>query len=410
MTGEVLFLAHRIPFPPDRGDKIRSHHLLKHLAQLAPVHVACFVDNSSDMAHEGDLATIARSYRLIDRKKSLPLAGLEALVKREAVSLAAFRSQSLKDYVAKLLSERPIETIYVFSGQMGQYVPEGFAGQVILDLVDVDSAKFEAYAPGMSQPMRWINEREGRLLKEEEQRLVERADEVLLVSDSEVELLRRRLLAPIAGSNKIRALSNGINSNFFNPALVAPEPELASSRGPHYVFTGQMDYPPNVTAALRVISRLLPAIREVMPEAQFHIVGRNPVPKLREYDGVKGCRVWGEVEDIRPFLLSADCVLVPLEIARGVQNKVLEAMAMGCAVVLSKQAATGIGATDQLHFLVADGDKPFVQAALQAVKEENRISLGEAARHFVVETKSWQAMLEPLADLVKAGLRRRQRL
>ncbi|MXP25333.1 TIGR03087 family PEP-CTERM/XrtA system glycosyltransferase [Altererythrobacter indicus] len=407
MKGEILFLAHRIPFPPDRGDKIRSHHILKRLAQMAPVHVACFADNTSDLASEGELATVTSTHRLVDRKKSLMLAGIEALLHGEPISLPAFRSLALQDYITRLLAEKRIDVIYVFSGQMGQYVPADFTGQVIVDLVDVDSAKFDAYAEDSSWPMSWVNRREGKLLKLEEQRLVERADDVLLVSEAEVNLLRERLPGDLAGSTKIRALGNGTNSNFFNPSLVPPEPAMARKRGPHYVFTGQMDYPPNVAAALRGIERLLPAIQAVHPEAEFHVVGRNPTTELRTHDGKNGCRVWGEVADVRPFLVSADCVLVPLEIARGVQNKVLEAMAMACPVVMTPQAATGIGGKDGEHYWVADSDAGFVNAALKAVKPDNRLAIGDAARRFVVENLSWMAMLAPLNAMVKTGPRQR---
>lgn len=408
MSGEILFLAHRIPFPPDRGDKIRSHHILKRLAQLAPVHVACFAENTSDLANEGELATVTASHKLVDRKKSLMLAGVEALLHRKPVSLPAFESLAIKNFVTRLIAEKDIDLIYVFSGQMGQYIPLDFKGQVIVDLVDVDSAKFDAYAQDTAWPMSWVNRREGRLLKLEEQRLAERADDVLLVSAAEVDLLRTRLKGDVASSKKIRALGNGINFNFFNPALVPPEPAMARKRGPHYVFTGQMDYPPNIAAALRGIERLLPAIRAVQPEAEFHVVGRNPTAELRAYDGKNGCRVWGEVADIRPFLASADCVLVPLEIARGVQNKVLEAMAMACPVVMTSQAATGIGGAAGKHYYVADSDEDFVSAALDAVNPESRLELGDAARRFVVENLSWPAILAPLDAMVKTGHRQKQ--
>ena len=144
--GEILFLAHRIPFPPDRGDKIRSHHILQRLAALAPVHVACFADDPADMAHEPSLAALAASHCLVQRSRPLPLAGLVALAQGQPVSLTAFADRRLASYVAEVIASRPIGAIYVFSGQMGQYVPAGFTGRVVIDLVDVDSAKFGAYA------------------------------------------------------------------------------------------------------------------------------------------------------------------------------------------------------------------------------------------------------------------------
>ena len=186
--GEILFLAHRMPFPPDRGDKIRSCHVLCHLATLAPVHVATFAESDKDMAEEPKLASLAASHCLVRRTKPVPLAGVEAFLMRRPISLTAFHNADLAAYVRTVLESRPVDTIYVFSGQMGQYVPDDFTGRVILDFVDVDSAKFEAYAADGWGPRGWIDAREGRLLRAEEARLARRADVNLLVSDEEAAL------------------------------------------------------------------------------------------------------------------------------------------------------------------------------------------------------------------------------
>ncbi|OZA72208.1 MAG: glycosyl transferase family 1, partial [Sphingomonadales bacterium 39-62-4] len=161
---EVLFLAHRIPFPPDRGDKIRSCHVLRHIASLAPVHVACFADDEGDMGHEPDLAAVAKSHCLVRRSRSLKLAGIEALATGKPVSLTAFADKTLAAYVAGVLAEHPIGAIYVFSGQMAQYIPTDFQGRVVMDFVDVDSAKFEAYAAQARFPVSQMYVREARLL------------------------------------------------------------------------------------------------------------------------------------------------------------------------------------------------------------------------------------------------------
>src|SRR5690606_2231532 len=163
--------------------KIRSHHVLTRLAELASVHVATFGDTDDDMAQDDALAQMAASYHLIRREKPLWRAGLEALRNREPVSVAAFRDDRLARWVGETLANRPISAIYVFSGQMGQYIPAGFEGRVVLDLVDVDSAKFEAYAHERRWPMSKAHAREGRLLAREEARLAQRADHTLLVSE-----------------------------------------------------------------------------------------------------------------------------------------------------------------------------------------------------------------------------------
>lgn len=408
MDGEILFIAHRLPFPPDRGDKIRSHYILKHLASLAPVHVATFADDAADFAEEANLAAVATSYCLRQRTKPLPLAAVQALARSLPVSLTAFHDPALADYIAAVLTTRPISAIYVFSGQMGQYVPAGFTGRLIVDLVDVDSAKFEAYADRRSLPMRWVEKREARLLAIEEARLAERAETTLLISSAEAELFRSRL--PAHHGADVGVLGNGIDSVGFDPAVVVPEPRMLACAGPRLIFTGQMDYTPNIDAVRRVLDRILPAIRAVHPAASFHVVGRNPAPELLARHGENGCHVWGRVDDIRPWLAAATQALIPLEIGRGVQNKVLEAMSMALPVVLSGEAATGIAAQDGEHFAVADSDAALAQAVLELVDDTTRArTLGQAARRFVVDNVSWEAALAPLATIMGGPARKPDR-
>lgn len=401
MTGEILFLSHRMPFPPDRGDKIRSHHILRKLATMAPVHVATFADDERDIAEEVELAAVARSYRLVRRVKPLIFAGIQALMRRQPVSVPAFSSSEIAQYVAALLAERPISTIYVFSGQMGQFIPAGFTGRVIFDFVDVDSAKFEAYADRATGLKQWLFAREAKLLSAEEARLAKQADVSLLVSAEEAELFRARLPLDLRPVCDVRALSNGTDSRYFDPGLVQAAPAMAASPGPRLIFAGQMDYAPNVDAALRVIDRLLPKVRQTLPKATFHVVGRNPVEELVERHGENGVFVWGGVDDIRTYLAAADLALIPLEIARGVQNKVLEAMAMALPVVVTGDAATGIGALDGKHFMVGDSDDELVERVTALLAHPRQgVALGLEARRFVVENLGWQAALAPLAELL----------
>jgi sugar transferase (PEP-CTERM/EpsH1 system associated) len=397
MSG-ILFLAHRLPFPPDRGDKIRSHNVLKALAALGPVHVGCFGETVADKANEIDLVELVESHCMPMRDKPLPLAGLEALVRREPISLAAFWDPALLGWVTRTLALHEIDTIYVFSGQMGQYVPKSWTGRLVVDLVDVDSAKFEAYARDTKPPARWIHAREARLLSREEARLAARADRTLLITEAEAELFSARL--PASCEANVTVLGNGIDARRFDPAGIAAHPALVED-GPHIVFTGQMDYRPNVDAAVRAVERLMPWIRAVHPDAQLHLVGRAPVPELLALGGRSGARVWGEVPDVRPVLAGADLVLAPLDIARGVQNKVLEAMAMACPIVLTPAAATGIPGEDDLHFAVADSDEALVARALDLLAREPAAqTMGQAARRLVVEQMSWAAMLADLPAIV----------
>lgn len=396
--GEILFLAHRMPFPPDRGDKIRSHHLLKALAEMAPVHAGCFGDTDADFEHEPSLARYTESHRLIRRKKSMVVSGLEALASHKPISLTAFWHYELGEWVKQTIKDRDISTIFVFSGQMGQYVPADFEGRVVVDLCDVDSAKFEAYAKDGYWPRSWIDAREGKLLSDEEQCVSKRANMTLFVSAAEAALFNSRLTDHTA--HDVKALRNGIDAAFFDPSAAKPHGDLAENTGANLVFTGQMDYAPNVVAAKRVMDRILPQIREIHPDTNFHLVGRAPVAELRKRDGQNGIRVWGEVPDVRPFLAAADVVVAPLEIARGVQNKVLEAMAMARPVVLSHEAATGIDAEDGRDFAIGADDGQIVARILALLADgPAALNMAASARRYVLAHQSWAAMLAPLPQI-----------
>lgn len=403
--GDILFLAHRVPFPPNRGDKIRAHHLLRRLTQLGDVHVGCFSENEEDRQAISDIEAIAKSSCVVDRRKPLVMAGVEAVLSSKPVSLTAFHSPRLASWIEKAIAAHSIDTIVIFSGQMGQYIPEDFSDRVIVDLCDVDSAKFEGYAADGERV--WLNAREARLLSQEEQRLGQRADVTILISENEAELYRSRLVDPKRAN--IQVIGNGIDAAFFDPHVVAAHPQLTAESAPQLVFTGQMDYRPNEQAALWVIDHLMPQLREIKPNAQFHVVGRNPTQSLDRRDGDNGARIWGEVPDVRPFLKGADAVLAPMTIARGVQNKVLEAMAMSCLVVLSEQAATGIDAVDGKHWRIT---KQSVSAMCDCLIElldapDKAYALGTAARQFVLEAHAWEAMLRPLDVMVSGTLEAR---
>lgn len=395
---DILFLAHRVPFPPNRGDKIRAHHLLKKLAQIAPVHVGCFAESDEDRSGAAELEEISASHRIVNRSKPLVLAGVEAMISQKPVSLTAFHSAKLDNWVRETIAQHAVSTIVIFSGQMGQYVPDDFGGRVVIDLCDVDSAKFEGYAEAGQRT--WLNSREGRLLAREEERLSARADATILISDNEAELFRSRLRNRAAAN--VQVIGNGIDAGFFNPSKTKPHEKLTVGSGPHFVFTGQMDYSPNETAALWAIGSFLPKIREAYPAAQFHIVGRNPTKQLLAHANEPGVTIWGEVPDVRPFIAAAACVVAPLLIARGVQNKVLEAMAMARPVMLTPDAATGIDAADGTHWLLCDADPQAMCERVSALlsNADAAFEMGSAARQFVLDRHDWDAMLSPLEQLV----------
>ena len=395
---EVLFLAHRMPYPPDRGDRIRSWHLLRALAARADVHCGCLVEAMPDRALVEALAGVTASHCLAPRPASLGWAGIAALVTRRPVSLVAFRSWRLHRWVRATVARRKIEVIVVFSGQMAQYVPKDFRGRVVMDFVDVDSAKYAAYAAAArAWWVRAIHAREARVLSAFEQQVARRADVSLLISAAERDLFAQGLADP-AGVN-LAVLGNGIDAQAFDPAAVSCEPAL-DGQGPHIVFTGQMDYAPNVAAVRHFAETAMPQVLARHPAARFWVVGRDPAAEVRALDGRNATRVTGAVADVRPWLAGADLVVAPLLIARGVQNKVLEAMAMARPVLLTPEAATGIDGRDGDHFAISAPDALAGRALALIADRMAAQAMGDRARALVVERYGWDRVMAPLGAIM----------
>ena len=392
----ILFLAHRIPFPPDRGDKIRSWHLLKALGQLARVHLACFADDTADAAHLPALRE-AMGDRLGEahvepRRTGRAAAGARALLAGKPVSLTLFDSAALRAFVDRLLSRGDIGTVFAFSGQMAQFVPERLAQRFVMDLGDVDSAKFGQYAEEGSGPMRWVHRREAQRLFAFERATATRADITTFVSEAEASLFRAQ-----TGIASIRALSNGIDLAFFDAQ--ADFPSLSENeRGPGRIvlFTGQMDYAPNIDAVRWFTADVLP----LLPGIRFVIAGRNPTEAVRAL-AAANVTVTGAVADMRSWLAAADVVTAPLRIARGIQNKVLEAMAMAKPVVATSAAFEGIEAEPGRDLLVADGAEGMADAIRRLLAAPaGAAAMGWSARLRMERSYSWEQRLAPLEEMV----------
>lgn len=395
---EILFLVHRAPWPPDRGDRIRSWHLFEALAKLAPVHVAALADSEADaVAARTKMAPLCASLQIEVRRASRPLALAKALLHGEPVSNRLFENAVLDRHVRALLKGGRITHIVAFSGQMAQYLPARFDGRVIMDFVDVDSAKFATYADqDKRQPMRWVHKREAARLGAYEAEVARRVDASLFVSEAEAALFRDR--SGLDGE-RVRAIENGIDTARFDPALELDA--VAAGEGPLMVFTGQMDYRPNVDAVRWFATDILPLIRKRHGQACFAIVGRAPGDEVRALEKLPGITVTGEVPDVRPWLVAADAVVAPLLLARGVQNKLLEAMAMARPVVASAAAAEGIDATPGAHLLVADDARSMADAVARLFDEPDAaLAMGRAARMRMIARYGWNAQLAPLGGLL----------
>ena len=418
----LLFLAHRIPFPPDRGDKIRSFHILQYLAKRTRVHLVAFADDEADFDPPAAFTDMLASCTILPRGKSQTRAAVEALATGKPVSLTAFASVAMQDAVDRLSPE--VSAVYCFSGQMAQYLPVD-GPPVVMDFVDVDSAKFAGFADDASGPMRWMMRREARLLGAFEREVAGRVSASLFVSDAEAELFR-----DAGATGRILAVENGIDSAKFDPTANSarqssplperegpgvgrlpqaplgvteagqptPNPSLPG-RGAEalIVFTGQMDYRPNIDAVTWFARDILPLVRQRRP-ARFAIVGRAPTAAVQALAS-DHVTVTGAVDDVRGWLAAADVCVAPLKLARGIQNKVLEAMAMARPVVASAAAAEGIDHADTIQ--VAATAQDFANRINDLLDApEAAAMLGQSARAQVIRRYGWDARLAPLDELL----------
>lgn len=386
--GNILYLVHRLPYPPNKGDKVRSFHLLKHLSERHRVYLGTFVDDPEDEAYVDTVRAycadvyVARLNPRLARIKSLV-----GLLTGEPLTVPYYADRGLRQWIENVSRARGFDAVVVFSSAMAQYAD--FANlPVLIDFVDADSAKWSQYAAARPWPMSWLFRREGRKLLDFERAVARQSRRSFFVADNETELFRR--LAPECG-DRIETLSNGVDTDFFAPEHGGPSPYGADERA--VVFTGAMDYWPNVDAVSWFVAEVMPKLRQKWPGLRFWIVGRNPAAAVRELAGADVV-VTGTVPDVRPYLRHAAAVVAPLRVARGIQNKVLEAMAMARPVVAAASCASALDAATGSELLAAETAEEFASAIdriLGASAHGN--SIGEAARRSVMERYSWPAHL-----------------
>ncbi|MBI1284105.1 MAG: TIGR03087 family PEP-CTERM/XrtA system glycosyltransferase [Thiobacillus sp.] len=391
----LLFLAHRIPFPPNKGDKIRSFHLLRHLSARYEIHLGAFVDDPDDWQYQDALKPYCKSIKLLPlHSRRAKLASLAGLLTGEALTLPYYRSRELGRWAGDLAASGRVTCGLAFSSAMAQFMPRNLARRV-LDMVDVDSDKWTQYAPTQRWPLSLIYAREGRKLAKWEARVAQEFDATLLVSPAEAALLRQRV--PQAGE-RIGAFENGVDADYFSPARDYPNPYPPDARG--IVFTGAMDYWPNIDAVTWFAERIFPAVRDAVPAAQFTIVGSRPGAAVSMLARQPGVVVTGSVPDVRPYLAHAACAVAPLRIARGVQNKVLEAMAMARPVIASPQAAEGLRAEAGRDFILAQGEADFAQVVVAQLQSG---SSAAQARACILANYDWDRNLAAIDPLFEPG-------
>ncbi|MDB5748637.1 MAG: sugar transferase [Massilia sp.] len=395
---DLLLLIHRIPYPPNKGDKIRSYHLLKHLAQQYRVHLATFVDDADDWQHVPKVEAMCASSHFAPLNPTLArVRSLGALLKNRSLSLDYYRDASLERWVDATVARHKISRLLVFSSAMAQYADKYPQARRVVDFCDVDSDKWRQYAGQKSWPMSWLYRHEARQLLAYERRVARDYDASLFVSAPEAALFRD--LAP-ESSARIGFFNNGVDTDYFSPDTAYANPYAPGERA--VVFTGAMDYWPNVDAVQWFTSEVLPQLRTRFADLRFYIVGARPTQAVRDLANLPGVFVTGTVPDVRPYIAHAQASVAPLRIARGIQNKVLEAMAMATPVVVSPQALEGIDAEPGLDLVLADGAGAFIEA-VSGMLHARQDAMGRAARARVERQYSWPSNLACIGEQLECS-------
>jgi sugar transferase (PEP-CTERM/EpsH1 system associated) len=390
---QLLYVTQRVPYPPDKGDRIRGYHLLEFLRRRADVHLACLADEPVPEA--AALALKERTARLA----IVPVGGagrwaraLWSLAAGRTVSEGAFRAPALHRVIEGWARETRFGAALASASSLAPYLrAPGLEGAVkVFDLMDVDSRKWLDYAAARRGPKAWLYRLEGARLARLERELAAGAAALTLVSDAEARLFRRS--CPQA---PVHAVKNGVDLDYFAPAPAGAEEEATC------VFVGALDYLPNVDAAVWFCGEAWPEVRRARPEARLRLVGRRPAPGVLALARAPGVEVVGQVPDVRPYVARSALSVVPLRIARGVQNKVLESLAMARATVVSPQALAGVAARPGEEVAVADAPADWAAAVLGLFGDpDRRRRLGAAGRAFVEGQHRWDRCLRPFAGLL----------
>ena len=390
----ILMLAHRIPYPPHTGDKTRAFHIARHLARRHDLTLAFLVDERADLGGLAALRDVVPTveWGLLWKPWSL-IKGLTGLAVGGPLTLPYFSSRGLRRRLARRMADAPYDLVYASSTATAQYA-RALGVPMVMDFVDVDSDKWRQYSERSAPPLSWLYRTEGRRLQAAEGGIARWARLCLLATASEASLLRS--FAPWA---RTAVIPNGIDLDYYRPIERSGSPAAV-------IFTGAMDYLPNIDAVRYLCDDILPRIRGEVPGTRFYIVGMNPSADVQRLASIPGVTVTGTVPDVRPFYARASVCVAPLRMGRGVQNKVLQAMAMGLPVVASGVAQRGLEAKAGTHLHVEDDPVAFADRVVALLTSPPaRAAMGRQGRAFVEAHHAWDASCARLESMLSDAVR-----
>jgi len=393
---KILYLCHRFPYPGNDGSRVRSFHLIRHFSNSGhQVTVASMVRSEQEAIAGQPLADYCN--KVIMARVHEPLQNLRMaayLFTPTPSSMGYFYSGTLaKQIDDEIQSNRP-DLIYVHCSSVAPYVAD-YNIPKIMDFVDMDSAKWLIYAKFKPFPLNLGYWYEGVKLRRAEKLLAQKFTVSTCITQTELDTLNDYQLT-IDGD----WFPNGVDFEFF-----CADHEQAGYDKNAISFIGRMDYYPNIEAMLRFCNTIFPLIQQRNSDAKIIIIGANPAPEIIALGELKGVTVTGTVDDVRPYVRNTAVMVAPLNIARGTQNKILEAMAMGVPVVCSDIAARGVHAEDNQQLLIASTDAMCAEKVLDILgNPELRQRLSKVGRKLIEESYSWGKAMQKVDNIVKRCL------
>ena len=379
-TMKLLYLTHRCPYPPNKGDRIRCFNILKHLAKQHEVHLAFPAFSYHEIEQSAHCKAYAKSVTTIYINPHIAMIRcLLGLLSKQPLTTQYFYSKKLKETI----QHQDFDVALVDCSSMARYVIDVERPKII-DFVDIDSDKWRFYSQHAWPPKSIIYSMEHKRLQLFENYISKQFNFCLIVSKNEKKLLH--------SDENVVIIPNGIDLEFFVPTAQQSNNTL--------IFTGAMNYLPNIDGVFHFHRAIWPLIKEHIQDIRFIVAGMSPPHKIRALASAD-TTITGFIPDVREYLVQATVCVVPLRIAKGIQNKILEAMAMGIPVVATTAANNGIGARDKQHLLVADSPDDFARSVLMLLKDPQlRKTMADNARQFVQENFSWDKHLSNLDELI----------
>jgi sugar transferase (PEP-CTERM/EpsH1 system associated) len=393
----VLFLTHRLPYAPNKGDRLRAFHMLRAMRAEAEVDVVSLVHDREEASHAPDLRDLAASVTTLPVSRwNGAVRSARALFVAQPLTHALLDSRGAAQTLAAVVACHPPDVVLAFCSSMARFALEApLAGlPLVVDLVDVDSSKWRALATSAGWPLSAVYKREARYLSDFEASLVGSAEAVTVVNDREREELLR--IAPLADPV---VLQNGVDVAYFT----SPHPP---SERQAVVFSGVMDYAPNADGAVWLAEQVWPLVRKQHPGACLEIVGASPRRDVRNLARRHpDITVTGTVPSVREYLWNAAVAVAPLHVARGVQNKVIEAVAAGLPCVVTPAVAEGVPG-EILPACHVQGSAAGFAGIIVDLLDRSPVERRAIAARGDVSTLEWASRMRPLLPLLRRAAER----